>query len=115
MPDKIANAPVLMRGLEIFWTAYWALVSDRPPDSVRVDGNRQFTTVHFIPRASVRDYAIDHGMDADATEALHHHIRAMDVAYMGEKAHKKGSTPEAQEAGSGDPSRVRSAHPPRRR
>lgn len=88
IPSRIANAPVLMRGLDLFWRAFWALTTDRPAEVVSQLGDKQVTTYSFIPWASVHAWAVAHHLDDDATEALHSHIRSMDVAYIEEKAHK---------------------------
>jgi len=73
----------LRAGLALFYTAFWDLTSTRRYR----DG--------LIPWDTTRAWAREHGLDADATETLEHHIKAMDVAFLNWKSQNggRGKTP----------------------
>jgi hypothetical protein len=71
LPKKIANAPRLFFGLELFLTAYLDLESERP---VGWD-------LCPIPRSSMVAYAKEHGIEGEQFDDLLCHVTAMDLAY----------------------------------
>src|SRR5690606_27660978 len=72
LPQAIQNAPELLPGLALYYNAYVELDSCRPfglgPGP--------------IPWTAVEQYAQLLGFDREQTEDLHHHVRAMDRAYL---------------------------------
>jgi len=78
LPGKIANAPDLEFGLEIFLAAFHDLESERV---VGMD-------IGPIPRSAIRDYAIELDMDSDGFEDLYHHVRALDIFFLKWRAKK---------------------------
>lgn len=73
LPDRIQNAPSLWPGLELYYGAFMDLMSTREIG---------FGGIGPIGWDKVQMYAQAMGMDADQTEALHHHINAMDSHYI---------------------------------
>jgi len=72
LPPKIAQAPVLHPGLELYWTAFHEL------NTCRSYG----FTPGPIPFTAIMDYARAHEFSEDQTETLFHHVRVMDQAYL---------------------------------
>lgn len=70
LPDRIANAPKLRLGLNLYLMAFFELDSER---------SHSFGYSR-IPWSSVRQYAMMHEFDEDQTEALHFYTRQMDAA-----------------------------------
>lgn len=72
LPEKVANAPALMLGMELYYDAFWDLTTCRQ--------------VGFgagaIPWASVRDYGLTFEFDEEQMEDLFYFIRVMDNAYL---------------------------------
>jgi len=81
IPDRIANAPKLEHGLEIYLQAFFDL------DTERNRGNG----ICPIPWSSVSDYARAFEFDAEQTEDLHYFIRKLDQENMKRLANKTGS------------------------
>lgn len=80
-PDFIKDAPELLPGLSLFYTAYWDLVGDRAESGAP------------IKWTAIRDYAQHYNFDDYQTEALFIHIREMDnvaLAAAKEKSNGKG-------------------------
>lgn len=71
------NAPELLMGLELFWTAFWALTRERSA-GLGISG---------IPVASMRSYAHDMELDEEQTEDLLHHVMVLDSAFL--KYHRR--------------------------
>ncbi len=72
MPDRIANAPETLPGLELYIRAFFDLDRDRPIGF----------SEGYIPRRSIADWAKDYELDEDQTEALFYFIREMDSEVM---------------------------------
>lgn len=72
LPDRIANAPEIIPGLELYFVAFLDLSDSR--------------TIGMgpgpIPWKVVQDYCREFGLDDDQTEEMHHHIKVMDAAYL---------------------------------
>lgn len=68
MPERIAKAPELNLGLEMYLQAFFDL------DSERSHG----MGLTRIPWSSIADYAIAFEYDDEQTASLFHHIRSMD-------------------------------------
>ena len=82
-PKKIANAPILYAGLELYLSGFMDLDNDRQTG----------WSVGRIPRSVVADYCLSLRLDEDQTEDMHHHIREMDAAYLKYQQRKnKGKT-----------------------
>lgn len=71
-PPGIANAPELQEGLEMYLRAFSDLDSCR---SVGMGPGR-------IPWREVQAYALAIEADEEQREALHHHVAALDEAYL---------------------------------
>jgi hypothetical protein len=70
IPKAIAEAPVLLAGLEVFYRAFWDLINDRPtPDSM-------------IPWYPVQLWADRHHLDSIASDDLHFFLRRMDMEFI---------------------------------
>ena len=72
LPTKIANAPELLPGLELYFVAFQDLHTCR---SAGFD-------VGPIAWLDIDRYADQGGLDEDQRQDLHHHVRAMDNAYL---------------------------------
>ena len=79
LPEKIQNAPVLEKGLELFFNAWMELNTTR---SIGM-------AVGPIPWLAVHEYANWYELDDDQRDALHYHVNEMDSAYFKHTA-KKG-------------------------
>lgn len=71
IPNKIANAPSLRFGLELFYVAFMDLVHCR--DHMSGGPITWFT---------IQQYAVANDFDEDQTEALHFYISEMDDIYL---------------------------------
>ena len=80
LPSKIAKAPTLHIGLELYYDAFWEL------STCRATG----WSIGPIPWSAVNDYATTFGFDSEQRDALHHHIRVMDNAYISHFTPKEG-------------------------
>lgn len=72
MPDRIANAPVLFPGLQIYLQAFFDLDFER---------SHSMGATH-IPFSSVVDYARAFEFDEEMTEDLIYFIRQMDIEHV---------------------------------
>ena len=72
MPERIANAPDLFMGLEMYLQAFFDL------DSERSHG----MGLTRIPWSSIADYSIAFELDDEQTACLFYHIRTMDEANL---------------------------------
>lgn len=85
VPKKIAEAPVLRMGLELYYGAFMDLATSR---SGFGDGP--------IPWSVINEYAKVYGFDEEQSEDLHFYLGRMDEAYMDfirKKQPAKGKTP----------------------
>lgn len=72
LPDKIANAPELYSGLQLYLQAFFEL------DSERSHG----MGVTMIPWMSIKYYAESNEFSLDQSEDLMYFIRKMDIAHI---------------------------------
>jgi hypothetical protein len=72
IPSRIANAPELQTGLELFVTAFFDLDSERQASF----------SVGPIPWSKVKEYATAYEFDAELTEDLIHYVKQMDNAHL---------------------------------
>lgn len=73
LPKRIANAPELWLGLELFYDAFWDLNSCRDLGAVGFGP---------IPWSAVKDYAQTFELDSEQFQDLYYYIRRMDDAYL---------------------------------
>lgn len=72
LPDRIANAPELIEGLELYFQAFLDL-----------DGERDTGMgIGSIPWSKVKEYANFYDFDDEQTEDLFFFIKRMDSAYI---------------------------------
>lgn len=72
IPDRIQNAPFIWPGLELYYIGFLELTSSR---SIGMG-------LGPISWLSVQQYCVLKGLDEEQTEAMHHHIAAMDEVYL---------------------------------
>jgi len=72
LPDRIQNAPELLPGLELYYIGFIDLSDSR---SLGMG-------LGPIPWFTVQQYCKEFALDEDQTEAMHHHIKVMDAAYL---------------------------------
>lgn len=72
LPERIANAPELIIGLQLYIQAFFDLDSDR---------NHQFAPM-AIPWTSIKDYAVAFGLDEEQTEDMMFLVRKMDNEHL---------------------------------
>jgi len=70
IPDRIANKPDLMIGLDLYLMAYFDLSTERPPSM----------TISPIPISKMKEYALYWNLEFEQTEDLIYLIRRMDVS-----------------------------------
>jgi hypothetical protein len=80
IPSKIANAPELLAGLELYFLAYLELATCRPTS---------FGDDAPIPWLAVENWALSNGLDEEQRDDLHFHVAAMDGAHLGHKASRR--------------------------
>jgi hypothetical protein len=78
LPKRIANAPTLFIGLELYYDAFWEL------DTCREVGWGWGP----IPWSAIKDYAETFNFDDEQRDDLYYFIRVMDNAYLRYR-HKK--------------------------
>ena len=71
-PEKIANAPSLMMGWELYWNAFWDLSTCR----------QSGFGAGPIPWLAIRDYAVTFGFDEDQEDDLYHFMRVLDNTFL---------------------------------
>jgi hypothetical protein len=84
IPKKILDAPTLIQGLELYYFAFFDLLTSR---EMGMGGCGAITW------QTVNDYAIFHQFSEEQRSDLHHHIVQMDTVYMkwvAEQQKKKG-------------------------
>lgn len=79
LPEKIANAPELFLGLELYFTAFLNLTSCR---------TQGYGTEGPIPFTQMQIYCEFEGINGDQREDLLDHMQHMDAAYLKHKAQK---------------------------
>jgi hypothetical protein len=99
MLDKVPAAPELRVGLELYLDAFWDLHTCR--GSGMGEGP--------ISWLSIDAYATARGLDTEQRYDLHHHIRAMDRAYLEHR--EKQAEKERKRGGEKQSGAVRSKHP----
>lgn len=80
LPDKIANAPELHMGLELYYDAFWDLTTCRPAGF----------SLGAIPWSAVHEYGQAFDFSYEQRDWMHYLIRVLDQAYMKHHAPKKG-------------------------
>lgn len=78
LPERIANAPDLLTGLELFFEAFIEL------NTCRMVGWGPGP----IPFTAIADYAAFLGLTVEETEDLFYHVRKMDEAFLKWNARK---------------------------
>jgi hypothetical protein len=71
LPEKIQNAPSLLPGLELYYIGFMDLVNSRQTGF----------GMGPIWWNTIQDYCERKKLDEEQTEAMHHHIGAMDIVY----------------------------------
>jgi hypothetical protein len=79
LPEKIQNAPSLLPGLELYYIGFTDLINSR---NVGMG-------VSPIWWGTIQDYCDRKKLDEEQTEAMHHHIKAMDGVYLNLSQKKK--------------------------
>lgn len=72
LPDSIQNAPELNQGLELYLGAFFDLQASR----------QLGMSAGPIWWDTIQNYCDRNGLDVEQTEAMHHHIQAMDTVYL---------------------------------
>lgn len=72
IPDKIANAPELKTGHELYYVAFLEL------NSCRQIG----FSIGPIPWTAIRDYCVEHEIEGEQKDDLFDCVQALDRAYM---------------------------------
>lgn len=72
LPDRIQNAPSLWPGLTLYYNGFMDLVASR------------MTGFGLGPIwwSTIQTYCEAMGLSEDQTEAMHHHVKEMDTAYL---------------------------------
>jgi hypothetical protein len=78
-PERIANAPDLLTGLELYYLAFFELC----------DSRNVGMTLGPIPWKVIHDYCKAYNLSEEQTEEMHYHIREMDSAYLQHQRKKK--------------------------
>lgn len=78
LPDRIANSPELINGLQLYLAAFFELDSERSHAVVPVS----------IPWSSIKEYAIAFEFDEEQTENLFFYVRKMDTEHLKKVAKK---------------------------
>lgn len=72
LPEAIANAPTIFKGLEPYYIAFWELSTDRS----------QGMGVGPIPWSAINEYAVREGLRGEGYEDLVDYVRAMDRTFL---------------------------------
>lgn len=92
LPEKIANAPTIRQGLEVYYVAFWELSTCRPIGM----------GVGQIPWTAIDQYAARQGWEGERYEDLVDFTRAMDrtfMAYQSERAAQQAAAEEEKRRG----------------
>ncbi len=79
LPERIANAPELYLGLELYYMAFMDLTTCR---------GQGYGTEGPIGWLAIRDYAVAQEIQGEQLEDLFYHIQHLDAAYLDHKAKK---------------------------
>ena len=80
LPDRVKNAPVVLPGLGVYMSAFYALDRER---SIGFNGRE------FIKQRDIKEYAYTNGFSSDQCEALQTLIPQMDNAFLRRLEEKK--------------------------
>lgn len=78
-PDRIANAPELTLGLELYYLAFMELT----------DSRQMGMSLGPIPWKVIREYCRELGLSEDQTEEMHLHLKEMDSVFLAFNRKKK--------------------------
>lgn len=87
LPDRIANAPSLLPGLELYYGAFMDLMA-----------TRRFGDMGGISPIGwdvVQYYGVSNGFNADQMEALHYHVKTLDSRYIAHYTKKNSKSNKA--------------------
>lgn len=90
LPDRVANAPQLDPGLELFWVAYCDLSTCRPAS---------MGDLAPIPWTAVDQWATKFKLDDEQEERLHFIVGKMDKAMIAWEKKKSGNKSKSGRAG----------------
>lgn len=79
LPDKIANAPELFQGLELFYMAFQDLTTCR---------GMGYNSEGAVGWLQINEYCMAHGINGEQREDMFYHIQHLDAAYLNYKAKK---------------------------
>jgi len=79
MPERIANAPELQNGLQVYLQAFFDLDAERT----------HALALTPIPWTSINGYSTAYKFDEEQTEDLLYHIRKMDNAHLSRLSKKQ--------------------------
>lgn len=82
MPERIANAPELQSGLQLYLQAFFDLDAERT----------HALALTPIPWTSINAYSIAYGLEEEQTEDLLYLIRKMDNAHLARLSKKQPKT-----------------------
>lgn len=82
LPDRIANAPELWWGNELYYLAWVELDSTRTV--AMAEGQ--------IPTSAIQDFCVWYDIDGEQREDLLFHVRALDNAYLEWRASKRDAS-----------------------
>lgn len=102
LPPVIRDAPELTLGLALYYGAFWDL------NSCRTVGMGEGP----IPWLAIDAYATARGFDAEQRDDLHHHISAMDRAYLKHQAdQREKDRKRGKGGGDAQSGKLRAPHP----
>lgn len=92
LPEKIANAPELLLGLDFYYLAFMDLTSCR---------GTGYMTEGPISWLSIKQWADEHQVEGEQREDLFYHVQSLDAVYLDFKAKKlkKATEPKGQSNG----------------
>jgi hypothetical protein len=102
LPDRIANAPELRLGLQLYMQAFFDL------DSSRSNSN-ELTPISWL---NIKRYAVECEFDLEQEEALFYHIKLLDNEHLKRLAAKRDAKPKGK-GFSGGPKSGRKSFRPR--
>lgn len=79
LPARIENSPSILPGLELYYLGFLEISSSRSIG----------WSLGPIPWLAIEQYSQIKELDEEQTEAMHHHIVAMDTAFLRHHAKKK--------------------------
>lgn len=78
LPEKIANSPSLLPGLELYYLAFLDLMSSRQIGM----------SVGPISWIVIEEFCVKNDLDEEHTAGMHYHIDKMDLVYLKHSAKK---------------------------